>query len=102
MLVTYYVRGNLFAFTATFLDVNEQEVEPETVALTIDYLLAGVRTAETIALDPLTDGSFYGAWDSSVADRGRVDWAVRAQVPPAADEGTFTLTANLANIASET
>ena len=99
MIVSKIVRGNMVDFATTFEDEDGNPVEPTSVELIVSYLnAAGER--ETVSIDMETNtaaSEFVAEWDSSVAARGRVHWAIRATSPAAAEDGVFDLTANLAN-----
>ncbi len=99
MIVERIIRGNLVEFASTFLDDAGEETFPAAVVLTVSFInSAGTRESVTIDMeDDTSGGEFTAVWDSSVAKRGRVHWAVRATDPAGAEEGIFDLAANLAN-----
>lgn len=99
MLIEAFVRGNGFAWSATFKDVSGDDVEPQTAKLYVSYVdAAGARvTADPIDMEPSTSGTWTAFWDSSAANKGRLYWSIRTTEPSAAAEGSFDLAANLAN-----
>lgn len=99
MLVEVFVRGNGFAWSATFKDVDGADVTPATAQLYVSYVDAsGARvTADAIDMESSTGGTWTAFWDSSAAKKGRLHWAIRTTEPSAAAEGSFDLAANLAN-----
>lgn len=92
-----YVRGNLIAINATFLDVEGDEMSPPSAKLYVVYKSLGL--IKTDKLDMVADGNVWTAiWNSVPADAGIVSWHARAGGnTPAAIEDTFTLLANHAN-----
>ena len=86
-------------FASTFLDEDGAATIPASVEIVVSYInAAGTRTTATMDMeDDTSGGEFTAMWDSSVAKKGRVHWAVRATNPPGAEDGFFDLSANLAN-----
>jgi len=111
--VNSQIRGNSIGFTVTFTDANNLPVSPVSVNLTLAYMnyaapnpppaTCGTTIPEIVRQTlPMTltgPGTFFVAWDSSVAGPGKVSWVVQSQGPEAAWEGFFLLEANLANVA---
>lgn len=102
MLIERFKRGNVFRFTATPLDVDGEIVTPDSVTLYLSYMGASGRVSEQIEMEMETDGDWSAEWDSSVAYKGRVHVAVRAENPSSVSEDRFDLEANLANPDPET
>lgn len=98
-MTTKYIRGNKFEWTASFLDVDGNASIPDSVSLFVIYTdVAGARIDEEITMNPDSEMSEWSAvWDSSIAKKGHVVWAIRSLNPPAAEQGDFTLIANAAN-----
>lgn len=96
-LLTTHVRGNEILFTAAPTDADGAPVVPGYVELQLSFINGGSRQNEVYAMTDQSDGTFRYVWDSSIADAGRVHWAVRSIDPATAEEGKFNLAANLAN-----
>lgn len=101
MTILVEVRGNIYDFTATFLDVDDLPVIPAYANLYISFLMVGTvkRTKITIAMT-VVGQSYFATWDSSEAAPCKVNWSVRSVGPHTAEDGSFNLTANLANTAA--
>lgn len=97
-LLTTHVRGNEILFTASPTDADGLAVAPSYVELQISFMNGGSRQNEVYAMSQQSDDTFRYVWDSSIADAGRVHWAVRSIDPATAEEGKFNLAANLANM----
>lgn len=100
MSCTAIVRGNTVEFTAQFYAPDGTTITPASANVVIAYNHATVPTVDTVAMtDSLNVWS--ASWDSSVADAGTVYWHVQSSGPPAAaGDGSFTISANLANVES--
>lgn len=96
MIVEQIIRGNEVLFSTTFTDADGDAVIPSSVILDLNYLVDTTRTYRTLIMT-VSDGTWSARWDSEEASKGRVYWSIRADNPPAADEGYFELKANPAN-----
>jgi hypothetical protein len=102
MLVVMIPRGNEVEFTATFLNRDGAPILPTSAAVTVNFLNgAGARETEVVTLSHQTDDTWYGVWDSQVAQPARTYWTVRSDSPDSAEDGFFELEGNLANVADE-
>src|SRR5512146_1122345 len=91
------IRGNTVVFTANFYDQNGQIITPVAAQVRVAYAVRGVSTIATLSMTN-SGGTWTADWDSSVADAGNVDWHTQSTgSPSAADDGSFTLSANAAN-----
>jgi hypothetical protein len=99
MLVETIDRGNEVEFTIAFLNRNGDPVTPVSATLTVNFLnAAGERSDQIIPLAPQVGDTWYGVWDSQVAQPARTYWTVRSENPDSAEDGFFVLSGNLANL----
>lgn len=94
------VRGSVEEFTTTFTDQDGGAVTPASAELIVNYL---GEDGERVSTEPITateqtDGSWFALWDTSVAQPAQVDWVIRSTNPASAEQGSFMLVANLANL----
>lgn len=102
MKVEYIDRGNEVEFTVTFLNRDGAPLTPSSADVTVNYLdNSGARANEIVSLTHQTDDTWYGVWDSQVAQPARTYWTVRSSSPDSAEDGFFELSGNLANVADE-
>jgi hypothetical protein len=101
----YVTRGTTVFFTTTFFDVDGNIVQPDNATINIAYTnTAGAQVAASIAMTPPTAPAvtFTAQWDSRGVNPGNVSWSIHtgADDPPpvTVEDGTFTLTANPANL----
>jgi hypothetical protein len=93
-----FVRKNLLTISGTF--ENASGTQPTSVTAVLHYRdLSDAPATTTINLSLGTDGvTWSGAWDSSAAKEGRVEWMVYSSGGVvAAAEGAFSIEANCAN-----
>jgi type II secretory pathway pseudopilin PulG len=94
------VRRNAVIFNATFTASDGSATQPTTVKVNLNYPnSAGVTTVANFALTySSTTGAWSGAWDSSVASAGTVNWVIYGTgALEASTQGQFQLVANSAN-----
>lgn len=97
-------RGQSIQWSATFYDFNGLATNPLNAFVDIEFSPTATTTSE-ITVPMLQNGSTWLAvWDSSVAVAGQnsqVSWHLRSVAAAgikAAEDGQFTLTANVSNI----
>ena len=96
MSCSVVVRGNAVTFTAVFYTAAGAVATPASARVYLVYDVSGVSTAADYAL--VQSGSEWAyTWESSVADAGVVYWSVRSVTPSTAEDGSLTLSANVAN-----
>lgn len=96
-----FIRSNELLCTTTFTPVDGSGAVPLFAEAVLVYTnLSGSQSRAVVPLARGADGvTWSGVWDSSVAKAGAVDWKVRSWGGlVAVDQGTFHLTANLANL----
>ncbi len=93
------VRGQLLIFTSTPKDADGNVVAPDSLKLYLNYPHADgtVSTDAPIDMEAQTDGTYRAEFDTKVAEPGAAFASIRAELPPAADDIKFTITANAAN-----
>lgn len=98
MLATPIVRGNVVTFTASFKDATGAPVVPTTVDIYLTWA-ADPASAQTLNMTLLPDNAtFQVEWSTDgLGNPSLVFWSLRASDPSAAQDGSFTLTANAAN-----
>ena len=95
-----FVRNNELICSGVFSAVDgDPAIQPANAELIVVYTdPAGASATETIPLVE-TNGVWAGAWSSSNAGPGRVDWSVRCwNGLVAASQGSFELIANRASM----
>lgn len=96
--MTVAIRGATVFFSVVFYDQNDAPTSPSSASLKLAYKIAGASTITTIVLTAGPSNTWTATWDSSVADRGYVDWwAQSTPAPKSALQGNFLLDANDAN-----
>lgn len=91
------IRGNTVVFTATFYDQDGVIISPPGANVRVTYNVATVQTTEVVPMVGVAD-VWTADWDSRIADSGAVYWHTESEgTPSAADDGSFTLSANAAN-----
>lgn len=97
MLVKNVIRGNKVTFKTSFLDADNNALNPTTPTLTVYYKSNNEYITVTSNLT-LTDALWVGSWDSSNADVGIVEWHISGGAGTAvAEDGDFRILANKAN-----
>lgn len=97
-----YVRGQKIGFSTTFTDSGGAAVTPTGATLRIKYSVNGVSTTQSLAMTMVGAAAKY-TWSSKVADAGTINWFIYpAGSSEAADEGSFVLKANAANLQNYT
>ena len=92
------VRGATVQFTATFYAPDGTQITPASATTLVYYTVSGSPTTATVNMTSDSTGTWTGDWASGPADAGNVDWFTTSSGPPyATQEGSFTLSANLAN-----
>lgn len=93
-----FVRKNALVCSGVFAAADGSSAQPSDAELVVSYTsTTGVPATETIALSEV-NGVWSGAWDSSTAGPGRVDWMIHAwNGLVAATQGSFEIIANSAN-----
>ena len=92
------IRGNTVLFTATFYDPDGVVMTVGSANVVVSFMTANVPQLVTISMTAIGT-TWKATWDSSVADTGTVYWhVVSAGQPAAADDGSFSITANAANV----
>lgn len=94
-----FVRKNELVISGTFEVEDSPTTQPSTATAVISYKTgSGATASATISLSKDANNVWSGAWDSSAAGEGRVDWVVYCSGGViAAAEGTFMISANRAN-----
>lgn len=95
-----FVRKNALIFTVAFTAADGSSTQPTTAYAVLKFKnLSGAQTQVSISLTyNTTNNNWTGAWDSSAAQQGNVDWVVYgAGNLEAAAQGQFQITANSAN-----
>jgi hypothetical protein len=97
-----FIRKNELICSGTFVAADGSGAVPVSAELVVTYTgVSGATQTDTIAMgvDPIT-GIWSAVWDSSNAQGGRVDWMAHCwDGVIAADQGSFELLANAANVA---
>lgn len=94
-----FVRKNALVCSGTFAAADGSSAQPANAELVVVYPTATGSATETIEL-VVANGVWEGAWDSSAAVSGRVDWMVHCwNGLVAATQGSFEVIANAANTA---
>lgn len=96
------VRGATVHFDAAFFGADGLPAQPAVVQIEINFQQAGARknVAANMIFDLFT-ASFVYDWGSGVSDPCTVAWSINSDpsmVPIYANEGTFELDANAANL----
>ena len=94
-----FVRNNELVCSGTFSAADGSGAQPANAELIVAYTSpGGLPSVETIPL-VVNNGVWAGAWSSSNAGPGRVDWSVRCwNGLVAASQGSFELIANRASM----
>jgi hypothetical protein len=94
-----FVRNNELVCSGAFSAADGSGAQPASAELVVVYTdPAGASATEVIPLVE-TNGVWSGAWSSSNAGPGRVDWSVRCwNGLVAASQGSFELIANRASM----
>lgn len=103
-LCRIHYRGSTVEFEVTFYDPDDNVVQPPSAQVNIVYpLSAGGTGDQVIAMVPpiSPDVDWTAEWDSRVAAPGTVFYSVKsgAPVPIGVADGSFALSANVANVA---
>lgn len=98
-----FVRKNLLAVTASFFETDGCPVatQPSGVNAQLSYRnTAGQPATANVALSYNSTTKVWSAtWDTSVVKEGRVEWVLYSSGSVvAAQEGSFTVVANKANV----
>jgi len=102
MLVETIDRGNEVEFTVQFLNRESLPVAPVSATVTVNFVdNSGERADQIIDLVPAPGDTWYGVWDSQIAQPARTYWTVRSFTPDSAEDGFFLLAGNLANLHDE-
>lgn len=103
--VRILIRGATVHASAVFTDRFGAPARPPDVTISFNFNASGGRT--TVTADMVFDlnvGTFDYDWDSSIATGpGEVYWAVKSgvsEIPAYAGQGSFSLQANAANLAT--
>lgn len=96
------VRGATIQFATTFYDVNNNIIMPDNA--TINIVPSMTQTAVLVPMTPVGGVStlWTAYWDTRNIPAGVVYWSIHTgntdPIPVVAEDGSFTLTANPANL----
>jgi hypothetical protein len=95
------IRGNTVTFTSSPTDADGAPVEPDSVTLTLSYVGNNSAERTSTSTDMSHSGdSWIASFNTGLCQSCLVEWSVKAAGPAAADEGSFNVVANRANLAS--
>lgn len=98
--MTDYTRGNAISFKFICLDPDGNPMTPVSAVMKLIFQATGtkLRTTATVTMT-IAANIVTLNWDSSVADVGPVFWSAKLSgTNNIVQDGTFTLTANAANV----
>lgn len=97
MLVKNVIRGNSVTFNSSFLDANNNVLNPSIPTVTLYYKSNNAYVTVTANLT-FAANVWSAAWDSSNADVGIVEWHISGGPGTAAAlDGEFRILSNRAN-----
>lgn len=94
-----FVRGNEIVCSGSFIPADGVS-QPQSAEAVLKYLDTTSQPATSIVpLAQNEEGIWQGAWDSSLASEGVVEWVIRCSNGlKAAAQGSFRVVANAANV----
>lgn len=97
-----FIRKNLLTISAVFAANDGTDTQPTSVVAYVNYNnRSGQRVTDQITCSyDSTSKEWSGHWDSSNAEQGNVEWMIYGSgALQAAQQGSFQVLANLANVA---
>lgn len=93
-------RGADVAFSTSFTNSLGQPFEPPSATVILSYSRNGIPAMATSDMSyNATDGKWRASWSTRIADPGQVDWFIdTGGLVDAADQGSFLIVANTANL----
>ncbi len=96
--MTTITRGNVVSFSTTFVDVNDDPVTVASATIHINFKNTdGQRDTAEVSMSSDGDG-WIAEWDSTDARPCTVYWSAKGETPHCAEDGSFTVVANKANL----